>query len=392
MLPGRAIVAPDLPIGPMWEHWSPRGHVPRAFHTREAALALLRARALRDHAPAPLDGAGVNVAVFDTGLNAAALASFVPGATVAGRWEPVGGDIGHVDFHRGGASSAEPAGHGDMVARNALALAPRARLFDLPLLPPDRIADVQAFTSDAAGAMLWVGAQIAFDEAFRAEFPGPWVFCNAWGVFDTRLEVLTPANPFPYSRSPLNPLNIVFALLDLFGGRDLVFGAGNAGQFAPDRRAGPNDIGPGRSVLGAASSHATLSVGAVRADGMWLGYSAQGPGQPGFKFPWEAITEKPDLCCPSSFVEADDAHAISGGTSAACGLAAGAVAALRTRGAGGAPALPALGDLPPWRLRAHLRATARKPPSWNAGGGYDIRLGHGILDLEAALAEAPPTA
>ncbi len=88
----------------------------------------------------------------------------------------------------------------------------------------------------------------------------------------------------------------------------------------------------------------------------------------------------------------DDAHAVSGGTSTACGLAAGAIAALRTRGAGGAPALPSLGDLAPWQLRAHLRATARKPPTWKTGAGYDIRFGHGILDLEAALAEARPSA
>jgi hypothetical protein len=62
------------------------------------------------------------------------------------------------------------------------------------------------------------------------------------------------------------------------------------------------------------------------------------------------------------------------GTSAACALAAGVVAAIRggwdhTR-------------LPPARLRAILRGTARG----NGGGGWSGRLGHGILDAAAARA------
>jgi hypothetical protein len=72
---------------------------------------------------------------------------------------------------------------------------------------------------------------------------------------------------------------------------DVVFAAGNCGQFCPDSRCGAEDQGPGR------------------------------------KLGWE----KPDFCAASHFCEDDDAFSINTGTSAACGLTGGIVAALRSR-------------------------------------------------------------
>jgi hypothetical protein len=122
-----------------------------------------------------------------------------------------------------------------------------------------------------------------------------------------------------------------------------------------------------------------LTVGAVRPDGIWLGYSSQGPGQPDF-LPLApagfAFVRKPDLCAPSHFVEARDAHFVSTGTSAACGIAAGAVAALRTGAA--------IAGMPPAALRMALRAGARMPVT--APGPWNMRHGHGILDLRRTLA------
>ena len=69
---------------------------------------------------------------------------------------------------------------------------------------------------------------------------------------------------------------------------------------------------------------------------------------------------------------------LSSGTSAACGIVAGAVAALRSVGS-------PLADDDPGELRDTLRRSARKPPQMLAGLGYDIRYGHGILDLAGAL-------
>jgi subtilisin family serine protease len=154
---------------------------------------------------------------------------------------------------------------------------------------------------------------------------------------------------------------------------DVVFAAGNCGQFCPDNRCGAEDQGPGRSIWGANSLEEVVTVGAVRADSMWLGYSSQGPGQP--KLGWE----KPDFCAASHFCEDDDAFSINTGTSAACGLTGGIVAALRSRWNST--------RVSPNQLRDILNQAARKPPGlqWSNNLGY--RLGDGILDAKATFNE-----
>jgi len=117
-----------------------------------------------------------------------------------------------------------------------------------------------------------------------------------------------------------------------------------------------------------------LTTGAVRTDGRWSGYSSQGIGQPGLSR-W-----KPDLCAPSDFAEDGDAYMGNGGTSAACALTAGVVAALRGKWGPG--------EISPDMLRLLLAATAQKTegPQWNN------RLGFGILDAEAAYGAAATAA
>jgi hypothetical protein len=100
---------------------------------------------------------------------------------------------------------------------------------------------------------------------------------------------------------------------------------------------------------------------------MWVGYSSQGPGQ-------ELLgCKKPDFCAPSLFRETTDAHVHNTGTSAACGLTAGVVAALRKKWDAN--------SVPPQALRQVLIDTARKTlgPQWNE------RLGYGVLDGGAAF-------
>jgi hypothetical protein len=387
--------ASDPPITALGAAWNPYADSPPLFHTRPAALALMRAQALEAQ---ELRGQGVNLVFFDEGISGAALAArfnrlsrgaAAPALRFEGGWnvaQPTGllpelefkkdWDTAEPGFDKRQAGRASPTSHGTMVALNALSLAPAARVFDLPVLP-DRIRNVIAFASSAAAALTWARFEIA---AWLANaYPGPWVFCHAWGVVDRRLE-----DPFGgYTANPASPLHVAVKMLDQDFQQDQVFAAGNGGQFLPHPQYGPGDIGPGRSILGVNSSPHVLTTGAVRADGAWIGYSSQGPGQREFHDVIVAIqgpVEKPDLCAPSHFAEPDDAAWISSGTSAACGMAAGAVAALR------GPGSP-LAALSPAALRAHLRATAWKPPG--APAGYDIRLGQGILDLEAAL-QAPP--
>ncbi|MBR0666057.1 S8 family peptidase [Roseomonas hellenica] len=359
----------DLPIA-VFDAWCPEGDQPSLFHTRDAASALIDVDALRSHVPS-LRGQGVNVVMVDLGLNAAALAAFSPGAEVAGAWEV---SQGGAPLWQTGSGPAAWSGHGTMVARNVLSVAPRVRLFDFPLLP-EQVTEVTGWTSWAHAALHQVQADI--QTWLSAEFPGPWVFCNAWGIYDRRQESAPVHHPGNYTGNPTHLLNLLVGAIDA-AGFDQIFAAGNGGQFCPHPLCGPGDTGPGNSIFGASSHGDVLTVGAVRPDGMWIGYSSQGPGQLAFRTPATPFSEKPDLCAPSHFIEAADASALCSGTSAACGIAAGAVAALR--GAGSPHASKQTSE-----LRDHLRATARKPA--DAASEFDIRYGHGLLDLRAALRE-----
>src|SRR5262249_18375501 len=158
--------------------------------------------------------------------------------------------------------------------------------WDMPLLPP-RITDLDRFLSDAIAAFLQVLVDIP---VASGAFAGPWILCNAWSVYDRNRE-------FPrghYTNNSSHPFNILISVMDFFG-REIVFAAGNCGQFCPDQRCGVRDRGPGESILGANSHPHVLTVGAVRADGMWLGYSSEGPGR--------LAANKPDVCAPSEFSE-----------------------------------------------------------------------------------------
>jgi hypothetical protein len=85
--------------------------------------------------------------------------------------------------------------------------------------------------------------------------------------------------------------------------------------------------------------------------------------------------EKPDLCAPSDFCETDDAAVRNSGTSTACAMTGGVVAALRSRPAWNQTAVS------PERLKAALLGGARHPQAL----GWNERLGHGVLDAAGAL-------
>jgi hypothetical protein len=257
--------------------------------------------------------------------------------------------------------------HGTMVARNVLALAPKAMIFDCPLIPPRILGNMQAFLSDAFGALTRIADDILLLGALRPKvFGGRWVIVNAWSVYDARGEAV----PGEYIR---NRYHWVACAVDhLATVADVVFAAGNCGAFGPDGRCAEALTGPGLSILGANSLDSVLTVGAARTDGIWAGYSSQGPGQ--FPAYGGGPQEKPDLVAPSHFRVLDSAHRLAGGSSAACAVAAGAVAALRTRWSDA--------TLPPDALFQRLRDAAWQP---DGSPGWNDRFGHGVLDCEAAL-------
>ena len=367
----QASIGADLVVSPpqhaeqSWSHWCPDeagfglvGDRAMALRTIRAEQALLAAEGL----PGP---ERVNVVFVDTGLPPALL----PAAGFRG-WDVL------VDPAVPGGPVRQPgnplSGHGEMVARNARAVVAAAaananqnvRLLDCPVIP-DGITDLPVFLHSVTAALFHVWATIFW---LRLLEPKPirtgWVICNAWGAFDPSLE----PPEVPYADNPGHPVAVALQLIEALR-VDIIFAAGNCGQFCPNARCHPDFTGPGRSINGANALAEVLTVGAVRNDRLWLGYSGQGPGINNMTH------DKPDLCAPSQFENGDDAGPNTG-TSAACGLAAGAVALLRTQWRPSA-VIPA-------DLRVVLRDQAEQP---YGPAGWDERTGHGILDL-ASTAEA----
>jgi hypothetical protein len=272
-------------------------------------------------------------------------------------------------------------GHGTLMALLVHRLAPEARIYDLPLLP-ESIYNLQAFLNLATAAMLTLLVRMQSNVNRR------WVLCNAWSVYRLDQDVPLPS-VLNYSQNPNNAFTTLVRLIaqnDIgAGGADVVFAAGNCGQYCPDERCGSGQVGPGNSIYGVAALQEVLTVGAVRSDTLWLGYSSQGPSPAAFG------SHKPDLCAPSQFGEPTNASIEYSGTSAACGVSAGVIAALRDTAfpwLAGAVPLP---QTSPTQMIEGLRRQARPVPGQVLSN--DLRLGAGILDLcsfVAAFAMQPP--
>jgi len=358
-------VSPPQNAGHFWSHWCPDEAGYGLVGDRAMALRTMRATQAQV-AEADLPGSGrVNVVFVDTGLP---LRLLPPGDDAFKGW-PVLEDP--LDSKGPVRLPGKPlTGHGEMVALNARAVidavapipAPKLQLLDCPVIP-DGITKLPVFLSSVVAALYFVGATILLSRVQEEATGQPrtsWVVCNAWGVFDPSLE----SPEVPYADNPLHSVAIALKFIEALGA-DIVFAAGNCGQFCPNARCHPDYTGPGRSINGANALAEVLTVGAVRNDRLWLGYSGQGPGIAGMTH------DKPDLCAPSQFENGEDAGPNTG-TSAACGLAAGAVALLRTK-------WPSA-DVSPATLRDVLRENAAQP---YGPAGWQDRTGHGILDVAA---------
>jgi subtilisin family serine protease len=333
------------------------------FGDRNAAASLTESDVLKQQG---LTGQGVNIVVIDQGFDASKVRRFGGGLA--------NGTIGPGTTTRG---------HGMMIVRNIVEVAPDATFYDVPLIPL-KIDDVPGFVSTALHVFLQLRQIIGFLRGTSvASLNGPWVLVNAWSIFDRTSEI--PLGD--YTENPNHPLNVlVGAIVD--DAIDVVFAAGNCGQFCPDRRCGERDVGPGSSIFGANSHPRVMTVGAVRTDARWMGNSSQGPGQRLLSL------TKPDLCAPSYFREVGDAfigntaepfvgdtgspYIANTGSSAACAVAAGIIGAIRSGWD--------QTSLTPDDLRNALNAHARKTegPAWNE------RLGNGIINVKDTLSALGP--
>lgn len=362
-------ISVDLPIAPA-EIWCPDTAASPLFGRLDRAKALIGAGAL---APAKAEGAGVNVVIVDQGIDAAYLGNAILNNEGKPRgWKVTDGEQGTPTTRRPGEAAF---GHGTKMALLVHDLAPKARIYDLPLLPP-RIHSVSGFLSLAQTVMADLLRRIERDIALSTA--RRWVICNAWSVYDLSAD-FGGNEVASYADDPANPFTQTVAAI-VAAGADVVFAAGNCGQYCPDGRCGTGQVGPGNSIYGVAALAEVLTVGAVRSDTTWLGYSSQGPAPAAF-----SGAQKPDLCAPSQFAGTSDVRIGYTGTSSSCALAAGAVAALRDRNVAWKGTPP-----DPGAMIAGLRGTAMLAPGAAQG---DFQYGSGILDLAAFVAAntAPAT-
>lgn len=283
---------------------------------------------------------GVRIAVVDTGIDGTQI-------NVVGGWNP----------RVGVAPGTALPDHGTMVAFDTSLAAPDAMIYDYALLQSRGGGQWVAFLSDAIRAF----AEIL---AFVLQNPGPMVVVNSWGMFD-RSGDAPDGDPQNYSANPNHPFNQITSAL-VGSGADVFFAAGNCGATCPDGRCGQGDVGPGNSIHGANSLGDVVTIGAVTVERDFLGYSSQGPGS--------LEANKPDLAAFSHF-EGSGVWPVDGGTSAACPVAAGVAAALRSR--------PASRDIAPAQLKAAMISGAQGTGDWNGETGW------GIVDAGAALAQFP---
>ncbi|MFG1791107.1 S8 family serine peptidase [Nocardia sp. NPDC049149] len=307
-----------------------------------------------DLTAAGLDGTGVALAIVDTGINAAHVKRVRGGEVTidkARSWNPPGVT---------GTAGEFPVAHGSMCAFDALIGAPRAALIDIPVLQSRRQGGsvMDGLLSDALAGYAQLRTVLTDQPAASRAL----VISNSWGSFSPSWD-FPVGKPGNYSDNPSHPFNVIVGSLEA-AGADIVFAAGNCGRNCPDGRC----AFPDRPITGANSHPAVLSIGGVDTTGQWVGYSSQGPGR--------LADRKPDVCGYTHFLgsTAFGATEPDTGTSAACPVAAGLVAAIRTTWSAT--------TLPPAQLRSLLQRTASGRP-----GGYNYDYGYGVLDTAAVLGE-----
>ena len=312
--------------GPAWYGWGGASHPASRRHATRHMRSLLPG--------VPDDCGDVGVFVVDSGISAAHLArpsAAVPnGSRLRGGIRLLGGAADALNTQPVGRFSDPYArqadGHGNMVARNVLSLAPSAAIYDVPLLP-DRVLGVPLFSSVAALLMWVMRFVIAADGACNLPQHDRWIVVNAWAVAERLADV---PGPFAYADRPQHPLNAQVAALATMPNVDVVFAAGNSGELAPDPFSGLYDRGPHRSIWGANGLPGVHTVGAATPVGRTIAASSQGPSLPALA--GGAVNRKPDLAVPSWFHEDDDGSTWNTGTSAAAALYAGWLACFRSAG------------------------------------------------------------
>ena len=235
-----------------------------------------------------------------------------------------------------------PGEHGNMVAIDALAVAPEVLLYDLRI--SDQAIDELVVLSNVLQAYQWALNRYVSTGT-------PQVLSNSWSLFRATEDPV-------YAKDPNHPVTRKIEEV-VSAGIAVLFAAGNCGAACPYGTCG-NDTGPDRDIWGANGSPSVMTVGAVNVDFELLGYSSSGPA---------ALDPlKPDFCGISEFkgYTSNDE-----GTSAACPVVAGVVALLRQ----------AKKTLGPSELKSVLHRTSHPI---GGGSGWNPYAGFGVVDAWAA--------
>ena len=304
-----------------------------------------------------MDGTDVAIAVMDTGINLTHLRNklgFMPRIDAANSWTVPGSTT--LPFQH-------PVHHGTMCAYDALIAAPNATLLDFPILrnnaPGGSSMGGTLSVALAAFSHVLGSWAVAFAAGGLRRYKSL-VLNNSWGIFHPSWD-FPAGHPGRFCDNPRHPFNLVIGTLagtDV----DILFAAGNCGAQCADMRCSGRVTG---AIMGSSALPEVLTLAGCDTNDLRVGYSSQGPSIAGM------FQNKPDLTSYTHFLgsEAFGAGSPDSGTSTACPVAAGCVAALRTK-------LPS-STLPTANLFSQLMATARKPAgqtTWN--GDY----GHGYLD------------
>ncbi|MBF0142245.1 MAG: S8 family serine peptidase [Magnetococcales bacterium] len=296
-----------------------------------------------------MDGRGVLMAIVDTGINLKYLQSTGKNPTIDSghSWTP---DPSLIPFEL-------PVGHGTMCAFDALIAAPRCTLLDIAVLQSTKTGPT-VMSGVLSDAVLAYNHLIKLLQNAPRGRPFSLVVSNSWGMFHPSWD-FPKGDPGNYSHNPNHPFNRIVGDLER-AGADILFAAGNCGPECPDGRCQGVTT---KTITGANSHPAVLTVAGVDITKTRVGYSSVGPG---------ALTRyKPDISGYTHF-SGSGVWPADSGTSAATPVVAGVIAAVRSK----RPFSPTNPTSSPAAIRALVTSNAQDLGSQ----GYDYAYGYGVID------------